>query len=42
MKKQDVRKDSHYHIDGLSTVSFVLGVASIGFILYHVLQVIIS
>ncbi|MGL4599264.1 MAG: hypothetical protein ACRCYO_17210 [Bacteroidia bacterium] len=42
MKKQDVRKESSYHIDGLSTVSFVLGLASVGFILYHVLQVIIS
>ena len=43
MKKQDVvRKGHSYHVDGLSTVGILFGVASVGFILYNVILVIFS
>jgi|GEM_PF-2333226 len=36
MRKASVRKGHQYHSDGLNTVGIILGVASVGFILYNV------
>ncbi|TND09463.1 MAG: hypothetical protein FD123_1269 [Bacteroidetes bacterium] len=42
MRKGTVRKGHAYHTDGLNTVGIVLGVASVGFILYNVLSLLFS
>jgi len=42
MKKSNYRKGHSYHIDGLGTMSIIIGVASVGFILYNVFHVIFS
>lgn len=42
MKKISVRKGHEYHSDGLNTVGIILGVGSVGFILYNVFILIFS
>lgn len=42
MRKVAMRKGHEYHTDGLNTIGIILGVATVGFILYNVFTLIFS
>ncbi|MCX6310511.1 MAG: hypothetical protein NT084_02635 [Bacteroidetes bacterium] len=42
MKKSINRRGHEYHVDGLGTISIIIGIASVGFILYNVMHVVFS
>lgn len=42
MKRVNIRKGHEYHTDGLGTIGIIIGIMSVGFILYNVVTVIFS
>jgi len=42
MKKYETRKGHAHNVDGLGTISILFGAVCVGFIIYNVLNVILS